>query len=172
MPIPQEWLDPIEAAASLIAPPERLKTLVLEPELANPNRLPGGQLSSLAVKGWFATLLAAEDEVITSARDTFHLEAPADYGLLAATYLIIRAESLPGRINQVALKQALNSLGLDGRTSRPPLATVNSAYRNSGTPTPSSSTRNFHLLEARLRSILVEGEKPRPCLCPRQHTHS
>jgi hypothetical protein len=173
MPIPPEWLDPIEAAASLIAP-ERLKDLILEAELAKPDRLPGGRLSSTELRNRFVMLLAlaAEDEVITSARETFHLDATAEYGLLAATYLIIRAND-PLEINEKSVVKALEQLGLTSGMRQAPLKRMHGTYQEVGLShaRPPQSTLHFHLLEARLRAILIEGEIPRPCSCPRQHTH-
>lgn len=170
MPIPPELLDPIEAAASLIAPPERLKDLILEEELANPNCLPGGHSNYLALQSRFKTLLTAEDRVIQSARDTFHLEATAEYGLLAATYLIIRASN-PQEIDESSSVRTLEQLGFDEPMRIALRKKMTDTYREEGLRPPSKGTFNFHLLEARLRAILVEGERPRPCPYSRHHTH-
>jgi hypothetical protein len=154
----------IKIAASMISE-EKLKGMLLPTEIADPQRLPGGNLSKQVLIARFAALIAIDEQLVAQAREIFAMAETATYGLLAGVYLLLRATGALA-INERTLALALDQLGLtDG---------LRTAYINEITEHyaanrhPPKLTMLFHLLEARLRAILVEGRSLDllPCIPP------
>lgn len=150
----QEAKRAIKNLSSKISSKEKIKTMLLPAEIADPQLLPGGHRSKPVLITRFASLRAIDPQIVEQAREAFGIADTATYGLVTAVYLHLRATGALA-INERILAVALEQLGL---TEGLRTAYMNEITENyAANKHPSKLTMLFHLMEARLRAILVEG---------------